>query len=168
MSVIVTIDKSAVFEEVNKHTSYAGAKAGASLYDKVRLKTDDETMLERWWCDACGLITTLSVPYAVIVSPLTPDTTSDFTLTLNLPSNWNTVQGVILTATANEIVRDYLLQQWFLLLGLDDKAKAAAERQATASSKYAVALYDRERPARPTYTNTVPPSESTTTEDEEE
>ncbi len=164
MSVIVTIDKSTVFEEVNKQTSYTGAKAGATLYDKVRLKTDDEAMLERWWCDACGLVTTLSVPYVASISVLTPSSTSDFTLTLSLPSNFNSAQSVLLTATANEIVCDYLLQQWFNLLGVDDKAKVAAEKQASASAKYAVALYDRKRPTRPTYTNLVPP----TTETEEE
>lgn len=167
MTAIVTIHKSTVFEEVNKQTSYTGAKAGATLYDKVRLKTDDETMLERWWCDACGLVTTLSVPFVSGITSLTPSTTSDFTLTLLVPSNWNTAQGVILTATANEIVCDYLLQQWFLLLGLDEQAKVAAGKQASASSKYAVALYDRVRPTRPSYTNLVPPTSTTTTEEEE-
>jgi hypothetical protein len=167
IGALFNIEKSSVFDEVNKQTSYTGAKAGATLYDKVRLKTDDETMLERWWCDACGLITTLSVPFVTSISNLTLDVTSNFTITLTLPPSWNKNQAQVLHATANEIVCDYLLQQWFLLLGLDDQAKVAAEKQASASSKYAVALYDRVRPTRPSYTNLVPPTSTTTTEEEE-
>ena len=147
--VDISLNKNTIFTEVNKHTSYEGAKADATLYDKVRVKSHDKAMLERWWSDACGLIATMCVPYATDIAYSGEG--YEFLLTLSLPSNWNPSQEVILATTARDIVCEYLLQQWYLLLNMEDQAKVSAEKITTATAKMAVALYDRVRPTRPTH-----------------
>lgn len=146
-TVTITVSQTDVYNEVDKHTSYAGAKADASLHDKVRAKSQDQTMLERWWADACGMVTTLLVPYATGIG----FTTGGFAVTLSLPSNWNSAQKTVLTDAMEDIVCDYILRQWYLLLGMDAQAKTAAEKTTAAAAKVATALYDRVRPTRPTY-----------------
>lgn len=147
--VDISLNKNTIFAEVNKHTSYEGAKADATLYDKVRVKSHDKAMLERWWSDACGLIATMCVPYVTDIAYSGEG--NEFLLTLSLPSNWNPSQEVILATTAQDIVCEYLLQQWYLLLNMEDQAKVSAEKITTATAKMAVALYDRVRPTRPTH-----------------
>lgn len=146
-TVEIIIAKSTIYNEVNKHTSYAGAKVDMTLYDKVRVKSHDETMLERWWSDACGMVTTMFVPY---VSAIKSDNTG-FKLTLSLPSNWNSAQKTVLITSVKDITCDYLLGQWYQLLGMENQAKTAGEKMTASSTKVAMALYDRVRPTRPTY-----------------
>lgn len=148
--VDISLNKNTIFTEVNKHTSYEGAKADATLYDKVRVKSHDKAMLERWWSDACGLIATMCVPYVTSIDGFS-DKAVDINIVLSLPSNWNPSQEVILATTAQDIVCEYLLQQWYLLLNMEDQAKVSAEKIASATAKMAVALYDRVRPTRPTH-----------------
>lgn len=146
-NVTITVGKTAVFTEVDKHTSYAGAKAGASLYDRVRAKSCDMTTLERWWTDACGMVATLLVPYATGIG----FPTDGFAVTLSLPSNWNSAQKAVLPDAVKDIICDYILKQWYELLGMEAQAKTAAEKITASAAKAATALYDRVRPTRPTY-----------------
>ena len=146
-NVTITVGRAAVWTEVDKHTSYAGAKAGASLYDRVRAKSGDMATLERWWTDACGMVATLLVPYATGIG----FPTDGFSVVLSLPSNWNSAQKTVLTDAVKDIICDYILKQWYELLGIDAQAKTAAEKMTAGAAKVAAALYDRVRPTRPTY-----------------
>lgn len=150
-TVDITLSKDTIFTEVNKQTSYEGAKADATLYDKVRVKSHDRAMLERWWGDACGLIATICVPYVTDIEGFDVSSHDSITIGLSLPSNWNANQESILTTTAQDIVCEYLLQQWYLLLNMEAQAKVSAEKITSATAKMAVALYDRVRPTRPTH-----------------
>lgn len=147
----IELKKDTIFTEVNKQTSYEGAKADATLYDKVRAKSHDRAMLERWWSDACGLIVTMCVPYVINIEGFDVSSNDTIGISLSLPSNWNTKQWDVLKTTAQDIVCEYLLQQWHLLLNMEAQAKVSAEKITSATAKMAVALYDRVRPTRPTH-----------------
>lgn len=155
-TVTITIDKAEVYTEVQKHTAYVGAKADETLYDKVRVKSGDKTMLERWWCDACGLVTTCFTPYvsSIATTPTIKDKpveTDDFKLTLSLPSNWNAAVKGDMERAANDLVTDYLLQQWYLLINAEAGANTASGKQQTAIAKVGQLLYARKRASRPTF-----------------
>lgn len=150
-TVTITVKKGDIYEEVNKHTSYSGAKADASLYDKVRVKSHDETMLDRWWNDACGMVTTMFVPYVTSIGSFDPASGTGFSFTLKMPSNWNAAQTKVLSSAVQDVVCDYLLGQWYQLLGMEAQYKTASEKMTASAAKVAVALYDRVRPTRPTY-----------------
>lgn len=154
-TVLFTLDKSEIYKEVTKYTAYEGAKVDETLYDRVRVKSGDKTALERWWCEACSLVTTCLIPYVTQISAAEikdrPDEADNFTVTLGMPSNWNVSVKPALERSLAEIVTGYLLQQWYLLLNDEKQAKATGASQQTAIAKVGQLLYTRIRPTRPTF-----------------
>lgn len=68
--VNLSINKSSVYEEVAKTTSYTGAKmeGDETAYDRIITTDDDRTMLERFWREACNAATEQFKPFVVSVS----------------------------------------------------------------------------------------------------
>lgn len=68
--VNLSINKSSVYEEVAKTTSYTGAKmeGDETAYDRIITTDDDRTMLERFWREACNAATEQLKPFVVSVS----------------------------------------------------------------------------------------------------
>jgi hypothetical protein len=60
MEIRLTIDKSAVFDEVGLTTNYAGVKmegADRESQERVSVAEQDSVLLERFWAEACGTCT---------------------------------------------------------------------------------------------------------------
>jgi hypothetical protein len=59
--ITLTINKSKVWHEVAKATSYTGAKMvtgdDPGAYDRIFTTDEDREMMERYWVEACSLAT---------------------------------------------------------------------------------------------------------------
>lgn len=159
--VTITINKALVLDEVAKTTSYIGAKASddGTLYEHIFTTDEDRVMLERFWLEACSVLTDALRPWLLSVDAQTPSTeyslSNNYVAVLGMPGNWDTA----LEGSVNESLFAYMansiVAKWFLFT-----AKEEAETYATVASGMLSdatgKLYSRKRPSRPEYADESP------------
>ena len=152
--VDIIVNKSSVYEEVGKTTSYIGAKSvgDADAYERIFTTDEDRAMLERFWREASGNVTSLLKPMASTISdqPVTHgvDIGRSFTASLNMPDSFPSS----LTNSINNSLYSYFVQyissKWLGIGKEEDKAKSYMEMATVSFMEAKEKLFYRERPKR--------------------
>lgn len=119
-NVSFNISKAKVYNEVAKTTSYGGKKAqdDGSAYERVRTTTEDEELLNRFWDEACDMVTSIVKPFLVSVNDDT-----DFTLDLSLPERYDTNLNDMLKDTAFSFIVNVIIAKWYEIANKDEVQK---------------------------------------------
>lgn len=120
--VTITIDKAKVMHEVAKASAYTGVKMmgdDPTAYDRISTTDEDREILERYWVEACTLLTNTLKPWlsAVGDQPIhhCVDIENDYEATLSLSGRYNTAltNSIILALTSYFIA--VILSKWYRL-----------------------------------------------------
>lgn len=142
MSVNIAINRSTVFAEVRKTTAYEGAHSGA--YDNTVVKTNDETMLERYWNEAVGMLVDIVKDF-LSASPSMPSDT--LTISLNMPPLWDSNLTAGMQTSAVSYCENYIIAKWLEMLGIE-KAGKYADAAGSQLNDVRNKIYYRKRPTR--------------------
>lgn len=141
------VDKSAVYDEVAKTTSWLGAKltdADEGAYERIYTKDEDQEMLERFWSEACTAATGAFKHYLVEVGW----SDGKYCVALDVASGFDSALKDTINAE---------LFSFFVMLITGKWCKLAAKGEAESYAASAVAtmedmlrnIYWRKRPERP-------------------
>lgn len=121
-NVNFTITRTAVYNEVAKTTSYGGKKAqeDGSAYERMRTTTEDEELLQRFWGEACDMITSILKPFLNSVSD-----NSDYTVDLSLPTRYDTNLNTMLKDTAFSFIVNMIIAKWYEIANKEEATKYA-------------------------------------------
>lgn len=137
-NVSFTISKAKVYNEVSKTTSYGGKKKqdDGSAYERIRTTTEDEELLERFWQEACGMVTSIVKPFLGSVND-----DADFTLTLGLPARYDTNLNPMLKDTAFSFMVNMIIAKWYGIANKDEAQKYTDMASALADKIKSVIFY---------------------------
>ena len=155
--VTLTIDKSRVWDEIAKATSYTGAKMMSAedpgAYERIFTTDADRQMLERYWVEACSLATDTLKPWLSSVDnqPIHHgvDMTSDYEVTLSMSDRYDTTLTDSVQAALFSFFVSTILSKWYRLANKGETEAYASEAVAmlqTAAQK----LYYKKKPTRVT------------------
>ena len=154
--ITLTIDKSQVWNEVAKATAYTGAKMVSGedpgAYDRISTTDQDREMMERFWVEACQLMTQQLKEHVKTVATQEihhgVDLESDYAVTLRVADSYPTALNDAVLGNLTSFVIATVLSKWFRLAN-----KGETEAYATEASAYLLAavdlLFNRKRPTRP-------------------
>lgn len=134
-SVSITVDKSKVYEEVAKTTSYIGEKhpEGVVSYERIYTTDDDEQLLERFFAEGTDLMTNLLRRF--IVSGTTDGSTGEgggttdegstdkngsWTLNLSLSCRYDTNLSASINSSAFSFLVNYIIAKWNEIANKDE------------------------------------------------
>ena len=152
----MTIDKSVVWHEVAKATSYTGAKMmggdDPNAYDRISTTDEDREMLERYWVEACSLMTHHLKEHVKTVAAQEihhgVDMESDYAVTLRVADAYPSALNDAVLGNLTSFVIATVLSKWYRLTN-----KGETDVYATEASAYLLSavdlLYSRTRPVRP-------------------
>lgn len=147
-SATIAADKSRIYEEVARTTSYTGAKMDGDekAYDRIFTTDEDAEMLDRFWQECqSALLQRLKK-----MRPYVHDSEGTFELELTLPGSFDTN----LTASMQQSLHSYLVMgitaKWYAFTNRDDAAAYATDAAAHLEDILRKAYY-RKPPERPTY-----------------
>lgn len=116
----ITINKSYVYDEVAKTTSYVGAKMMAEdsgAYKRIFTTDDDRMMLERFWSESCSIMTDNLKPFIESVSshPVSHsiDLSNNYEVTLNLSSSFDTSLTDSIQSSLFSFFVSYIVSKWY-------------------------------------------------------
>lgn len=153
--ITITIDKSKVWHEVAKATSYTGAKMMADdpgAYNRIFVSDEEREMLERYWVEACSLVTSQLREWVTEVDaqPIHHgvDITTDYEVTLSLADAWPTALQDSVQSSLLSFVVATILSKWYRLTNKGE-TEAYATEAAAHLTDVEMKLYQRKRPTRP-------------------
>lgn len=153
--ITITIDKSKVWHEVAKATSYTGAKMMADdpgAYNRIFVSDEEREMLERYWVEACSLVTSQLREWVTEVDaqPIHHgvDITTDYEVTLSLADAWPTALQDSVQSSLLSFVVATILSKWYRLTNKGETEAYATEAAAHLTDAE-LKLYQRKRPSRP-------------------
>lgn len=154
--IIMTINKSKVWHEVAKATSYTGAKMvtgdDPGAYDRIFTTDEDREMMERFWVEACSLVTSQLREWVktVTAQPIHHgvDVTTDYEVTLSLADAWPTTLQDSVQSSLLSFVVATILSKWYRLTNKGEM-EAYANEAAAHLTDAELKLYQRKRPSRP-------------------
>lgn len=144
--IIIPIDKIGIYEEVSKVTAYIGGKNvdanGKSLYDQVFVTDADKEMIDSFFLSATTNVAT------ALEHTLNDMVVSDsgVSLTLRMPSNFNTAMEKPLTDSITDYIENSIVAVWCAITKKDEESyatKASALLQQVNAMQYL-----RQRPKR--------------------
>lgn len=151
--VTLTIDKSKVWHEIAKTTSYTSQKMveDATAYDRIFTTDEDREMLERFWVEACSLATDALKPWlsSVDSQPIHHgvDMTTDYEATLSMSDRYDTNLTDSAQAALFSFFVATILSKWYRLTNKGETEAYATEAAAmlqTVEQK----LYYKKKPTR--------------------
>lgn len=154
--IILTISKAKVLHEVAKATSYTGAKMVSGddpgAYNRIFVSDEERELLERYWVEACSLVTSQLREWVKVVEdqPIHHgvDVTTDYTVTLSLADAWPTsLQDSVQSSLLSFIVAT-ILSKWYRLTNKGE-TEAYGNEAAAHLTDAELKLYQRKRPTRP-------------------
>lgn len=153
--ITITIDKSLVWHEVAKATSYTGAKMMADdpgAYDRIMVSDEEREMLERYWVEACSLVTSQLREWvaSVDVQPIHHgvDITTDYEATLSVADAWLSALHDSVQSSLLSFVVATILSKWYRLTNKGE-TEAYATEAAAHLTDVELKLFQRKRPTRP-------------------
>lgn len=153
--ITITIDKSLVWHEVAKATSYTGAKMMADdpgAYVRIMVSDEEREMLERYWVEACSLVTSQLREWvaSVDVQPIHHgvDITTDYEATLSVADAWPSALHDSVQSSLLSFVVATILSKWYRLTNKGE-TEAYATEAAAHLTDVEMKLYQRKRPTRP-------------------
>ncbi len=138
----LTISKTDVYNEVAKTTSYGGKKMqdDDSAYDRMHTTPEDEEMLSRFWEEGCDLVTDILRPFLTTVTD-----TTDYTVTLDMPSRYDTTLNPMLKSTVFNFITTVIIAKWYEISNKTEAEKYAATADALAR-KIRSTIFHRKKP----------------------
>lgn len=140
IDVTLKVNKANVYFEVEKTTSYTGAKieeGGTAAYDRIRTTDGDQEVLERFWTEACNAATERMKRFVQSVSdsPVTRNVAldSDYEVTLELSSSFDTALTQSMETSLHSFFVTFITARWF---------KFANKEEADSYMQDAVAFMD--------------------------
>lgn len=143
------VSKEAVIEEVQRTTSYVGAKMNSdgSAWDKIRTIDDDNEMLERFWNEATDEATSGLKRFLADK----PEVDGEYLVyPLKLPELFDTS---LLPAINDSLFSFYVMHitaKWFAMTNKEEAA-AYAESAISQLARIVDSAYWKRRPQQPTY-----------------
>lgn len=142
ITVVLTVSKDTVYQEVAKTTAYTGAKMKdePQAYDRIPVIDADKVQLDRFWREACQTATQLFMPFL--------DTTNqevDYVATLQMSSSYDvnlndSVQGALGSMFVNHLIR-----KWFEVTNRGD-LELYQQLEIDALHKLRSMIYFRKKP----------------------
>ena len=153
--IILTISKSKVWNEIAKATSYTGAKMvtgeDPGAYDRIFTTDEDREMMERFWVEACSLVTSQLREWVKTVNaqPIHHgvDVTTDYILRLSIADAWPTSLQDSVQSSLLSFVVATILSKWYRLTNKAE-TEAYANEAAAHLTDAELKLYQRKRPTR--------------------
>ena len=154
-TMTITIDKAQVLHEVAKATAYTGAKMmggdDPGAYDRIFVSDEEREMLERYWVEACSLVTGTLKPWlsSVDEQPIHHgvDIQTDYVAELSMSDRYDDNLTDSIQAALTSFFVAAILSKWYRLTN-----KAEVEAYATeAAAMLQIAeqkLYHKKKPTR--------------------
>lgn len=154
--ITITIDKSKVWHEVAKATSYTGAKMMADdpgAYNRIFVSDEEREMLERYWVEACSLATDTLKPWLSEVGsqPIHHgvDITTDYEATLSMSDRYDASLTDSVQAALLSFFVATILSKWYRLTNKSE-TEAYATEAAAMLQRVEQKLYHKIKPTRTT------------------
>ena len=151
----MTIDKAKVMHEVAKASAYTGAKMMADdpgAYDRIFVSDEEREMLERYWVEACSLVTSQLREWvkAVSAQPIHHgvDITTDYEVTMSVADAWPATLRDSVRSSLLSFVVATILAKWYCLVNKGETEAYATEAAAHLTDAE-LKLCQRKRPTRP-------------------
>lgn len=142
ITVVLTVNKDTVYQEVAKTTAYTGAKMKdePQAYDRIPVIDADKVQLDRFWREACHTATQLFMPFLV-----TTEQNVDYVATLQMSSSYDvnlndSVQGALGSMFVNHLIR-----KWFEVTNRGD-LELYQQLEIDALRKLRSMIYFRKKP----------------------
>lgn len=153
ITIALTVNKSNVYDEVAKTSSYTGAKSkdDESAYDRIFTTDDDRMMLERFWLEACNAVVEIVKPFLSSDCTLQEshgiNLNSNLVLNLSMPSSYDTNLNSSVSTSLYSFFVYSILSKWFKFTNKEDTESysASAEKLLSDISKK---IYYRKKPTR--------------------
>lgn len=153
ITIAFTVNKSNVYDEVAKTSSYTGAKSkdDESAYDRIFTTDDDRMMLERFWLEACNVVVEIVKPFLSSDCTLQEshgiNLNSNLVLNLSMPSSYDTNLNSSVSTSLYSFFVYSILSKWFKFTNKEDTESysASAEKLLSDISKK---IYYRKKPTR--------------------
>ena len=109
-TVVLTVSKDTVYQEVAKTTAYTGAKMKdePQAYDRIPVIDADKVQLDRFWREACHTATQLFMPFLV-----TTDQEVDYVATLQMSSSYDANLNDSVQGALGSMFINHLIRKWF-------------------------------------------------------
>lgn len=150
----ITINKSYVYDEVAKTTSYVGAKMmteDSGAYKRIFTTDDDRMMLERFWSESCSIMTDNLKPFIESVSshPVSHsiDLSNNYEVTLNLSSSFDSSLKDSVSLSMFSFFVNTIVAKWCEITNRTD-AVLYAGAASTSLHDIIVKMYYRRKPTR--------------------
>ena len=154
MEIRLTVSKSSVMHEVQKATSYTGAKAQdetGAAYDLLRATDADRELLETYWSEAAAhavkQLRRWVVSSSATAYPHHPDLSADFTVKLRVSAGWDTALKEPTATLLTSYFVAFITGKWFGVSS-PDKAQPYATEAAAVLESVKNNLYHRRKPRR--------------------
>ena len=125
--VTITIDKAKVMHEVAKATAYTGAKMmgdDPTAYERISTTDEDREILERYWVEACTLLTNTLKPWlsAVGDQPIhhCVDIENDYVAELSMSDRYDDSLTDSVQAALTSFFVAAILSKWYRLTNKDE------------------------------------------------
>lgn len=145
--VEIKVNKNNVYDDVEMATEYFGAHnvddGGNSLYDSVAVTQYDRERLDKFWADACALLTE---PFKQFIVYLKNEEGS-MTVGLNMPSNFIVSFEEPIAKAVYDFVKNSILAKWFDLVYRAESEKYAVMASANLN-ELREKLFARKAPER--------------------
>jgi hypothetical protein len=153
IDVNLQVNKSYVYDEVAKTTSYTGAKmqGDEGAYLRIFTTDDDRQMLERFWAEACSSATELLKPFIVSVSaqPVshTVNLGNNYDVTLQLSTAFDTSLSDSINSSLFSFFVSYITGKWYKFTNKAEANDYIAEAE-SALEDIKKKIYYRKKPTR--------------------
>lgn len=141
-TVVLTVIKDTVYQEVSKTTAYTGAKMKdePQACDRIPVIDADKVQLDRFWEEACHTATQLFMPFLV-----TTEQNGDYVATLQMSGSYDvnlndSVQGALGSMFVNHLIR-----KWFEVTNRGD-LELYQQLEIDALRKLRSMIYFRKKP----------------------
>lgn len=120
IEITLTVNKANVYNEVEKTTSYTGAKieeGGDAAYDRIRTTDEDRELLERFWSEACNAATERLKRFIVSVTEYPEshgvELDRNYEIHLELSSSYDTALNQSVQTSLYNYFVSFIVSRWF-------------------------------------------------------
>lgn len=126
MIVEYNYSKDDILNEVDKTTAYLGAKqvSEGNLYGRISTIAEDREMLNRFFHEACAMISGIGKKFIKTSSFGEDD--ENFYIEYSLPESWNEAMEAPLKQDIYSFIVNYIIARWFVICG-SEYAKVYSE-----------------------------------------
>lgn len=142
ITVVLTVSKDTVYQEVAKTTAYTGAKMKdePQAYDRIPVIEADKVQLDRFWEEACHTATQLFMPFLV-----TTDQEVDYVATLQMSGSYDANLNDSVQGALGSMFINHLIRKWFEVTNRGD-LELYQQLELDALRKLRSMIYYRKKP----------------------